>query len=101
MANVEIPEGLEELFQQTWFDHFLHYGLLAGAIFQLICIAAIVVCPQTSEEEAEQENGGPVSRSGLGVPSSEGAKEMPGAGAGGGANVAGGVVKRKKMKKRK
>lgn len=48
-------EGLEELFQQTWFDHLLHYGLLVGAIFQLICIAAIVVLPPKTEEEAGEE----------------------------------------------
>ena len=51
MPNPDIPEGLEELFQQTWFDHFLHYGLLLGAIFQLVCIAAIVVIPPKSDEE--------------------------------------------------
>ena len=51
MSNVDIPEGLEELFQQTWFDHVLHYGLLLGAIFQLICIAAIVIIPPKSDEE--------------------------------------------------
>ena len=49
-----IPEGLEELFQQTWFDHLLHYGLLLGAVFQLICIAAIVVLPPKTEEEADE-----------------------------------------------
>ena len=48
-------EGLEELFQQTWLDHVLHYGLLVGAIFQLICIAAIVVLPPRPEEESSDE----------------------------------------------
>ena len=42
MSSPDIPEGLKELFQQTWFDHFSHYGLFLGAIFQLICIATIV-----------------------------------------------------------
>lgn len=51
----EIPEGLEDLFQQSWFDHVLHYGLLVGAIFQLICIAAIVVLPPSAEESSEGE----------------------------------------------
>ena len=50
MSNVEIPEGLEELFQQSLFDHILHYALLVGAIFQLICIAAIVVLPSKDED---------------------------------------------------
>ena len=53
-TNVEIPEGLEELFQQTWFDHVLHYGLLVGAVFQIICIAAIVVLPSTPDESDNQ-----------------------------------------------
>ena len=51
-------EGLEELFQQTWMDHVLHYGLLVGAIFQLVCIAAIVVLPPRPEEEGEEESDG-------------------------------------------
>ena len=51
-------EGLEELFQQTWLDHVLHYGLLVGAVFQLICIAAIVVLPPRPEEEGEEEADG-------------------------------------------
>ena len=51
-------EGLEELFQQTWLDHVLHYGLLVGAVFQLICIAAIVVLPPRPEEEGEDESEG-------------------------------------------
>ena len=52
-------EGLEELFQQTWLDHVLHYGLLVGAVFQLICIAAIVVLPPRPEEEGDEEADGP------------------------------------------
>jgi len=55
MATVDIPEGLEELFEQSWFDHVLHYGLLVGAIFQLVCIAAIVFLPPTPEETQEDE----------------------------------------------
>ena len=51
-------EGLEELFQQTWLDHVLHYGLLVGAVFQLICIAAIVVLPPRPEEESEEDTDG-------------------------------------------
>ena len=43
----------EELFQQTLFDQLLHYGLLLGAVFQLIAIAAIVVLPPKPEEEGE------------------------------------------------
>ena len=66
MATVDIPEGLEELFEQSWFDHVLHYGLLVGAIFQLICIAAIVVLPPTPEEVQEGEEGSGGGESGEG-----------------------------------
>lgn len=52
----ESIEGLEELFQQTWLDHVLHYSLLVGAIFQLVCIAAIVVFPPRPDEESEGDD---------------------------------------------
>jgi hypothetical protein len=58
MSSPDIPEGLEELFQQTWFDHFLHYGLFLGAIFQLICIAAIVIIPPKSDEDEDSPSDG-------------------------------------------
>lgn len=102
MADVEIPEGLEELFQQTWFDHFLHYGLLVGAIFQLICIAAIVVIPPTPEEDAQLDAASsPNLDSSHKASSSEGSGETPGAG--GGTTVTGGVSKKggKKARKRR
>ena len=31
--------------EETWFDLFLRYGLYAGAVFQIACIAAIVLLP--------------------------------------------------------
>ena len=89
MANSEIPEGLEELFEQTWFDHALHYGLLIGAIFQLVCIAAIVVLPLKAEEEGESSTG---NSSPGGMLGSEGAGDT----AGGGAVTTGGVSGQKK-----
>ena len=96
-------EGLEELFQQTWFDHLLHYGLLVGAIFQLICIAAIVVLPPKTEEEAGEEvppsaveGGGPKdSQNGEGEDSGVHAQVVKG-GTGGGNSK-----KSKKVRKRK
>ena len=97
-------EGLEELFQQTWFDHLLHYGLLVGAIFQLICIAAIVVLPPKTEEEAGEEErtfnseggGGPKdSQNGEGEDSGVHAQVVKG-GTGGGNSK-----KSKKVRKRK
>lgn len=100
MAHIEIPEGLEELFEQTWFDHFLHYGLLVGAIFQLVCIAAIVVIPATPEEDAEVDAS---SLNGEGSSHRTGSSEATGEGAGGGGSVIGGGSKKsgKKARKRK
>lgn len=97
MANVEIPEGLEELFEQSWFDHVLHYGLLAGAIFQLICIAAIVVLPYKPEEESEQD----LSRQGSSRETSslDESGVATKTGGGGTGNVAGGVSSKKSAKK--
>ena len=56
MSTVEIPEELQELIQQTWFDHALHYALFLGAIFQLVCIAAIIVLPNSPEDEDQPED---------------------------------------------
>ena len=32
-------------------DTFLHYGLFLGAIFQLMCIFAVIFVPSKGEEE--------------------------------------------------
>ena len=98
MANVEIPEGLEELFEQTWFDHFLHYGLLVGAIFQLVCIAAIVIIPATPEEDTELS--GHSSPEVRGSSHRTGSSEDTGDSAGGGGTV-GNVPKKSNKKARK
>lgn len=99
MANVDIPEGLEELFEQTWFDHVLHYGLLVGAIFQLVCIAAIVVIPPSPEEEAENDE----SNGNLG--SSKQASGSQGTGethnAGGSTPAGGGRIEKEELKGKK
>ena len=101
MATVDIPEGLEELFEQTWFDHFLHYGLMVGAIFQLICIAAIVVLPPQPEEESEYGKDSPDSAQGTANP---GGTDMPRSTGGGTPSTGGGASKKsggKKARKRK
>ena len=51
----EASDALHELLQPTWWDNILHYGLLVGAFFQLIAIAAIVFLPPKSDEEGEGE----------------------------------------------
>lgn len=89
-----MSEALQELLKQTWWDQFLHYGLLLGAVFQLIAIAAIVFLPPASEEdEGEREKDGEESRD-------EGGREAPGEGQG--ARAQGGGKKSKKgARKRK
>ncbi|XP_074645650.1 uncharacterized protein LOC141901945 [Tubulanus polymorphus] len=37
------------------FDTFLHYALFLGAIFQLVCIFAVVFIPQSDDEQEEHE----------------------------------------------
>ena len=98
---VDIPEGLEELFEQSWFDLVLHYGLLVGAIFQLICIAAIVVLPPTPEETQEEGgsegglDGDSVERSGTGKGDDSG---RTGGGMAGSSSKKGGQKKARKRK---
>lgn len=78
---MDIPEGLEELFEQTWFDRFLHYGLMVGAIFQLICIAAIVLIPPKPEEESDEcDSNSPEPTSSPGDTSKSTTGGMPGMG---------------------
>lgn len=102
MASSEIPEGLEELFEQTWFDHALHYGLLIGAIFQLVCIAAVVLLPLKPEEESDgyAENSSPGGSS-KGMFSSEGTGDTTGGGAATTGGVSGSKKGGKKARKRK
>lgn len=37
------------------FDSLLHFGLAIGAIFQLICILAIIVLPSQEEEKSSKD----------------------------------------------
>ncbi len=84
MAAVDIPEGLEELFQQSLFDHVLHYALLVGAIFQLVCIAAIVVLPSTEDDDDSsptdqpRHSGGEATDKGAGEDHAQVVKGTPG-----------------------
>ena len=38
------------------FDSLLHIGLAIGAIFQLICILAIIVLPSQEEEQSSKDS---------------------------------------------
>ena len=99
MSTTDIPEGLEELFQQTWFDHFLHYALFLGAIFQLVCIAAIVIIPPKSDEEdapTESDHEGAATNGKRGQDGTQVVK-----GSGPGAPPQGGVTKNKGSTARK
>ena len=108
MSSPDIPEGLEELFQQTWFDHFLHYGLFLGAIFQLICIAAIVIIPPKSDEEEALPGGETAGEEGGGTDGKKGqdvAQVVKGSGPGAASSQGGGSKNKpgtgKKARKRK
>ena len=37
------------------FDNLLHIGLAIGAVFQLVCILAIIVLPVPEEEQKREE----------------------------------------------
>lgn len=77
MEEGEVSEALQELLKQTWWDQFLHYGLLLGAVFQLIAIAAIVFLrPASEEDEGETEKDGEESRD-EGVREAHGVSQPP------------------------
>lgn len=45
---------IDELVDSTgssFLDTVLHYGLFLGAIFQLVCIFAVIFVPQSEEEK--------------------------------------------------
>jgi hypothetical protein len=56
---------------ESWFDCILRYGLYAGAIFQIACIAAIVLLPPRKDgselEHAELQGGASTSAGGPAV----------------------------------
>ena len=106
MSTADIPEELQELFKQTLFDQVLHYALFIGAIFQLICIAAIVVIPPKSEEEESSSEGSDQEGTGgtNGKKSQDTAQVIKGSGPGassqgGGAKSKGGTSKKARKRK--
>lgn len=40
-----------EIDEPTFLENFLHYGLLLGAAFQLVCIFAIIFIPKSESEQ--------------------------------------------------
>uniref|UniRef100_A0A8W8LVD8 Protein MANBAL n=1 Tax=Magallana gigas TaxID=29159 RepID=A0A8W8LVD8_MAGGI len=45
-----------EIEEPTLFENILHYGLFVGAIFQIICILAVIFIPKSeSEQDSEEE----------------------------------------------
>ena len=43
---------MDEFVQEpTLFDEVLRYGLYAGAVFQLVCIAAVILSPSDAEHK--------------------------------------------------
>jgi len=55
--------------KEAWYEQMIRYGLYIGAVFQLVCILAVILLP-ASEQEKEVEDGeksrasSPVSQSG-------------------------------------
>ena len=56
---------------ESWFDFILRYGLYAGAVFQMACIAAIVLLPPRKDgaelEHAHLQGGASTSAGGAAV----------------------------------
>jgi len=42
--------------QEDMMDTFLRYGLFLGAVFQLICIGAVIIMPDSSEAAPDTTN---------------------------------------------
>ncbi len=51
----ESMESLIQLSEHGLFDNVLHYALLLGAIFQLLCILAVIVVPPRERDEWPRE----------------------------------------------
>lgn len=49
--DLDISDLIPEL---TLFDQVLKYGLMLGAVFQLICIFAVVFIPRSEQEQVKQ-----------------------------------------------
>lgn len=80
-------------------DDLLHYGLLVGAVFQLIAIGAIIFLPSTGEDDDVPD--GKVSSEDEGAEKEEGkTAEKPTGGQGSTAQPPSGVRKRKGKNKR-
>ncbi|KAL3852455.1 hypothetical protein ACJMK2_016089 [Sinanodonta woodiana] len=41
--------------EPNFLDNVLHYGLFLGALFQLVCIFAVIVLPKSDYEEERNE----------------------------------------------
>lgn len=44
-----------EIEEPTLFENILHYGLFVGAIFQIICILAVIFIPKSESEQDNEE----------------------------------------------
>ncbi|OWF42505.1 Protein MANBAL [Mizuhopecten yessoensis] len=45
-----------EIEEPTLFENVLHYGLLLGAVFQLICVFAIIFIPKSELDKDSEED---------------------------------------------
>ncbi|XP_043208174.1 protein anon-73B1-like isoform X2 [Amphibalanus amphitrite] len=56
---MEGPAGatMDEFIQEpTLFDEVLRYGLYAGAVFQLVCIAAVIFSPSDADHKTSESS---------------------------------------------
>ena len=54
MVSIECNKMEEELVDSTGYpllDAIIHYGLFVGAVFQLICIFAVIFVPKMEHEQ--------------------------------------------------
>lgn len=40
---------------ETWYEQIIRYGLYIGAVFQMICILAVILLPESEAGEGEAE----------------------------------------------
>lgn len=57
MPKTELQTNMAiEIEEPTLFENILHYGLFVGAIFQIICILAVIFIPKSESEQVNDLN---------------------------------------------
>jgi len=42
--------------KETWYEQIIRYGLYVGAVFQMICILAVILLPASDDEKEIEED---------------------------------------------